>query len=50
MRRLYGVFHCWLAPPVQSQICDGVPSAELTSVASRQRPELGLTYEHQYKP
>src|SRR5207249_1439978 len=35
MRRLYGVFHCWLAPPVQSQICNGLPSAERTSVAAR---------------
>src|SRR5690349_4150861 len=34
-----GRFHCWFAPPVQSQICRRVPSAELTPVASRHLPD-----------
>lgn len=37
-----GTFHCWFAPPVQSQICNGVPSAELGPAASRHRLELVL--------
>src|ERR1700760_2110676 len=35
--------HDWFEPPVQSQICSGVPSAELGPVASRQRPDAGFT-------
>src|SRR5690348_11742004 len=38
-----GAFHFWLVPPVQSQICNRVPLAELTPVASRQRFEAGFT-------
>jgi hypothetical protein len=38
-----GRVHCWFAPPVQVQICNGVPSAELTPVASRHLPEPVLT-------
>lgn len=34
--------HCWLAPPVQVQICSRVPSADDTPVASRHLPELVL--------
>src|SRR5256714_13377936 len=38
-----GRFHCWLAPPVQAQICSGVPSAEDTPVASRHLPDPVFT-------
>jgi hypothetical protein len=37
-----GRVHAWFAPPVQSQICNRVPSAELTSVASRHLLACGL--------
>ena len=37
------VVHCWFGPPVQSQICSRVPSAELGPVASRHRPEPAFT-------
>src|SRR3569833_2459692 len=40
-----GVVHCWLAAPVQSQICSRVPLAELGLVVFRQRPDAGLTSE-----
>src|SRR5687767_685264 len=37
-----GRVHFWLAPPEQFQICSGVPSAELTPVASRHLLACGL--------
>src|SRR6266498_2712203 len=38
-----GSVHCWLAPPVQLQICSWLPLAELQFVASRHFPEPVLT-------
>jgi hypothetical protein len=35
--------HCWFAAPVQVQICNWVPFAELWPVASRHLPEPVLT-------
>src|SRR6266508_499507 len=37
-----GNVHTWFEPPKQSQICRRVPSAELTSVASRHLLDCGL--------
>src|SRR6185437_8011209 len=38
-----GTVHRWLAPPVQDQICSGVPSADDGPVASRHLPDGGFT-------
>src|SRR5689334_4434197 len=38
-----GTFHCWFAPPPQSQIWSLVPLAELLPVTSRHRPDPEFT-------
>jgi hypothetical protein len=36
-----GAFHGWLAPPVQSQICNGVPDAVSAGVTAAVTTALG---------
>ena len=41
----YGSVHFWLAPPLQSQISNCVPSVVLLPGSSRHRPDCGFTSE-----